>query len=453
MNNKVTEKYGLFVTVSMIVGIVIGSGIFFKADDILATSGGSVLIGVLGFIFVGIGVLFGSLLVAHYAQEDSDEGGVIKYSKNLLGNFYGYVVGWFMVAVYFPALIVILAWAAALYTTILFNLDSGLWVITVFYYSMAVITNYFSTKTGGIVQKYTMIIKLMPLIIVAIFGIIFGGDNTVEGAQTYLMSNNYLTESTTVASISAMLLAIAFSFDGWYVATSISAEVKNSKKTLPKALVIGALIITVVYIAYFVGITKLVGVDNIISSGDAHVNAASNMIFNSPNIINIFVIISIYGGLNGMVLAYFRLPHALVKIGVMKDIKQISKIDEKRELSKTSVLMGIPFVLFFIIIHYLSQSVDSLGNPTNIVSSLGIAIDSLPVFIVYIFMTVLFVGVIKKIRNEEVSKINYIYMFFALLVSLTVILGTLFTNNGFLYVGISVFFIIIGLPLYKKDKK
>ena len=68
------EKFGLFTTVSMISGIVIGSGIFFKVDDVLFATGGSVALGVLLWVVSAFGIIFGGLTVSLYARKETKAG-------------------------------------------------------------------------------------------------------------------------------------------------------------------------------------------------------------------------------------------------------------------------------------------------------------------------------------------------------------------------------------------
>ena len=67
-NQKLEAKYGLFMAISMVIGQVIGSGIFFKVDDVLIATDGNVYAGLLGFLIVGIGVVFAAISMANYAE-------------------------------------------------------------------------------------------------------------------------------------------------------------------------------------------------------------------------------------------------------------------------------------------------------------------------------------------------------------------------------------------------
>ncbi len=77
--SKDNEKYSLLTAISMIVGICIGSGIFFKADDVLRDTGGNVGLGILIFIIGALGIIFGSLSLSELAVISKVDGGLIGY--------------------------------------------------------------------------------------------------------------------------------------------------------------------------------------------------------------------------------------------------------------------------------------------------------------------------------------------------------------------------------------
>ncbi|MFU7518165.1 amino acid permease, partial [Clostridium sp. HCS.1] len=81
------------------------------------------------------------------------------------------------------------------------------------------------------------------------------------------------------ASWITAIAPIAFSFDGWIISTSIGHEIKDSKKNLPKALVMAPLFILLLYVLYFLGISIYLGPEKVMALGDAHVDLAANMIF------------------------------------------------------------------------------------------------------------------------------------------------------------------------------
>ncbi len=446
MNTHVTEKYGVFTAASLVVGIVIGSGIFFKADDILVYTNGSVLLGVLCFLLVGIGVIFGALCISQYALHSDAEGGIVAYSKMALGDRFSFMTGWMMVSTYFPSFIVVLAWVAALYTTFVIGTDSELvlWGLTILYLVCAYLNNVLNTGGSGKVQVITTAAKLIPLVVIAFVGLFSYGD----------LASNPTAIATSVGSDGNILLAIiaiAFAFDGWIIATSTSAEIRDSKKNLPKALIFGVIGILVIYILYFVGMAAIVGPEEIMALGDEHVGVAATEVFGpyGSTIFNTFVVISVYGGLNGMVLSYIRFPHAMVMNGVFKDPSNIKEIDAKYQVSLAGVKFTIPFIVFFVILNYLSMNLE-------VFTGRGFDTSSLAIIIVYFVYIVLFTKTSQFIKNGDTPKYYYAFIAIAIIISAIVIIGSLIPTpgymipNGVLYMLITAAMFIFAVPFVPK---
>ena len=118
MENKLERRYGLFTAICMVVGIVIGSGVFFKAQTILQKTEGNMPLGILAWIIGGMIMIFCILAFAAMAQKYEKVNGVVDYAEATVGPRYGYYLGWFMTIIYYPTLTVILAWLTARYTLV-----------------------------------------------------------------------------------------------------------------------------------------------------------------------------------------------------------------------------------------------------------------------------------------------------------------------------------------------
>ena len=97
MNTETSEekKFGLFTVIMMIVGVVIGSGIFFKSSTILIATNGSILLGIAAFCIAAISIIFGSLTIAQLAARTDETGGVISYATNEINSYAGCLIGWY----------------------------------------------------------------------------------------------------------------------------------------------------------------------------------------------------------------------------------------------------------------------------------------------------------------------------------------------------------------------
>ena len=216
---KQTKKFGLTTSIAMIAGIVIGSGIFFKTDDILLATGGNVLHGVILLVVGAMGIIFGGLVVAQYAKETSEAGGLISYTEKAWGKTVGYLAGWFQTIFYFPALVAILAWICAIYIGLFFGItnpnDPFIWITSLILIFFFFILNIINTQKAGQFQTVTLFIKLFALASLSIIGIVFGNTSN-------LVSPNTITSINQTPNLFAGLIACAFAYDGWFVAPSIA---------------------------------------------------------------------------------------------------------------------------------------------------------------------------------------------------------------------------------------
>ena len=124
--DTIKKRYGLFTAIAMIIGIVIGSGIFFKSDNILIATGGNVILGVIIFCFAAVSIIFGSLTVAELASRTDEPGGVLTYARVFINPMAGSAYGWFQTFVYLPTITVVLSWVSGIYFCIFFNINASL---------------------------------------------------------------------------------------------------------------------------------------------------------------------------------------------------------------------------------------------------------------------------------------------------------------------------------------
>ncbi|HQD72609.1 MAG TPA: amino acid permease, partial [Clostridiales bacterium] len=123
MEKTLSKKYGLPMAISMVIGIVIGSGVFFKAEAVLKATGGDVKTGIWAWLIVGLIMIICSYAFANLATKYEKVNGVVDYAEATLGKRYGYYIGWYLTVVYQPALTSVLAWVSARYTCVLLGID------------------------------------------------------------------------------------------------------------------------------------------------------------------------------------------------------------------------------------------------------------------------------------------------------------------------------------------
>ncbi len=454
------RKFGLLTTIAMIAGIVIGSGVFFQTPKVIRAVGGNVWYGAVGYVIVAFAIIFGGLTMAQYARIDENVGGVVTYCEIAWGKTMGFIAGWFQSFFYYPALVAVISWVAASFAFALFGIpnlltDPGnyvenittyspmLWATTLGFLVFFFVFNIFRTKLAGKYQSFALIAKLSALLILAFAGIIFG-----KPTELIVTAGNY---PGSAAGMFAVLGSIAFSYDGWLVAPSIAHEIKDPKKNLTKALVLAPLLITFVYLSYYIGLCAYVGPQEILNGVDPTSALATSLFGNfGMKIILAFVLISITGTLNGLILGYIRTPYALA---IRRDIigyKKVSKLNEKLDIPVLSAIISLTVSLVWLFLHFSSIDGNIMWGWTFVQ---GLEIDVLPIILMYFFLIVLYFGVFfgrgTVTSNTKLEK--YLYPTLAFAGAIIVIAGALTKGNFAIYVMISLLGIIAGLLQRPKE--
>ena len=123
MKEELEKKYGLLTAIAMVVGIVIGSGVFFKAEKVLLATGGDLPLGILSWVLGGLVMIICAYNFAVMATRYEKVSGVVDYAEVMVGRKYGYYFAWFMAVIYFPAMTSVVAWVTARYTAVLLGWD------------------------------------------------------------------------------------------------------------------------------------------------------------------------------------------------------------------------------------------------------------------------------------------------------------------------------------------
>src|SRR5574344_1596776 len=110
MENGLHKKYGLVTAICMVIGIVIGSGVFFKAQTILQKTEGNMPLGILAWIIGGVIMVICACTFGIMATKYSHVNGLVDYAEVTVGKKYAYFMGWFMATIYTPSMTGVLAW-------------------------------------------------------------------------------------------------------------------------------------------------------------------------------------------------------------------------------------------------------------------------------------------------------------------------------------------------------
>ncbi|SFI76973.1 basic amino acid/polyamine antiporter, APA family [Kaistella treverensis] len=455
-NQKLEAKYGLFTAISMVIGQVIGSGIFFKVDDVLSATQGNVLAGFLGFTIVGISVVFAGISMANYAEILPKEGGILSYVTYRFGNTAAYFVGWMYMSLFYPALTAVLFTVSGIYIAHLladfFNFTpTTLHFALIGFVNLVIFfcINIFRPRSSGIFQQMTTVLKVLPLIFIASLGILSLVKGDVSQVNTFTQIGNGVQNQSFLLLVAASFIPISFAFDGWYIATQISGEIKNSSKNLPKALIIGTISVMVIYISYYLGIVFRMSGEEIIALKDTYITEFARKIASNSGalIMQLFIIISVLGTSNGLLLATIRVPYQFSNLEKSKKFLNLTKIDEKTKMPVNSAIFGTLIILVYILIYYITNTVPFF-------TSKNFDISAIPIIFIYLVNGALFIGLFQLFnrklfsRNSLMKKIMAVIAVFGIAI---VLFGTASAPNGIMYFIINISFLLFGFIFLKKN--
>jgi len=412
VENKLERKYGLFTAICMVVGIVIGSGVFFKAQTILEKTGGDMPLGILAWVIGGAIMLVCLLTFSFMGQKYERVNGLVDYAEATVGPKYGYLMGWFAATIYFPGMTSVLAWVSARYTMefitsvnpnfpMIVPVAQGGCVVgpeciilTLFYLCALYAVNVLSPKVAGKLQTSTTVIKMIPLALMAVVGLIYG-------LTTGTMQENFVTVAD-VAPVAGNPLfgavcATAFAYEGWIIATSINSEIKDSKKNLPRALILGGSIIIAVYLFYYIGVAGGASNQELIDKG---ATIAFSNIFGGVlgNILKLFIVISCLGTTNGLMLACSRAMYALSARGEGPNVEMFAQVDKRTNMPNNSAVFALLVTAAWVVYFYASNLACVWTGPFVFDSS------ELPIITIYLLYLPMLIQWMRKEKDQSMFR-------------------------------------------------
>lgn len=450
MQNELEKKYGLLTAIAMVVGIVIGSGVFFKAEKVLIATGGNLPQGLLAWFLGGLVMVVCAYNFAIMAGKYEKMSGIVDYAEVLVGTKYGYFFAWFNATVNFPAMASVVAWVSARYFCVLLGWDAagpqamnlaGLFLVASY------VLNAISPRLAGKFQISTTFIKLIPLLLMAIVGTIYGAKS---GILMENLSGNIIGETSKHPLFTAVV-GTCFAYEGWICATSINAELKDSKKNLPRALIIGTIFVVAVYMLYYVGLAGAVENSIIMESGETGAKIAFSTVFTKygGTLLFMFVVISCWGTLNGLMMACTRAFYAVAvrNEGPMPHV--FKTIDAKTNMPTNSAIMGLMMAALWLTYFYGANLTDPWFGPFCFDSS------ELPVITLYGMYIPIYLMQMKKATELGMVK-RYIVPFIGIIACAFMVLAAAVSLGKAILYYLVVFAVImaIGMALkyYKHEK-
>lgn len=411
MEKGLKKQYGLLMAICMVVGTVVGSGVFFKAQAILQKTNGDMPMGILAWIIGGTVMIFCILAFCVMAQRYEKVNGVVDYAEATVGSRYAYMIGFFTTTIYTPAMTSVLAWLTARYfLTFLVSVNPDIqlagnpvtgtetFLLAGFILIFVFAINTLSSKLAGKLQISATFIKLIPLLLMAIVGTIYGLTHNFAGEPTSILATNFGTGTGDFSPLFGAVVATAFAYEGWILATSINSEIKNSKKNLPIALVVGGIIIVAIYLFYYIGVAGGAPVQTLIDEGTA---PAFVTVFGKVfgNILNLFVAVSCLGTLNGLLIGCIRGMYSLSVRDMGPKVKLMKQIDPASGMPSNSCIVGLVIVAAWLVYFYGANLA-----PSGWFGYFNFDSSELPIITIYALYIPMFIQFMRKEKSLPVVK-------------------------------------------------
>lgn len=420
------RNIGLAVAMSIVIGTVIGSGIFMKPGIVISSSGGSSQ-ALLAWVLGGILTLAGGLTIAEVSTQIPKTGGLYVYLEEVYGEVWGYLCGWVQTVIYGPAVIGALGLYFGSLFTHLFSM-SDRWslpvgLVTVLFLALM---NSLGTRYGGIIQTAATVGKLIPIVLIAVFGL-WKGNLPILGMSSGIPQGH--------GGMGEAILATLWAYDGWILVGLVAGELKNPGKMLPRAIIGGISIVTVAYLLVNIAMFHVLSVGQIVQLGEHAAGTAAGILFGplGGKLLSVGILISIFGCLNGKIFTFPRIPFAMAERGQLPFARLLSRVPQR---------MGTPVfaICLEIAIAYLLMLV---GNPDRL--------SDIAIFAVFIFYLQAFYAVFllrKHPRGPRVYSVpGYpLVPLLAIAGSAYVVINTLITNPHDTL--LAILMTLLGLPLY-----
>lgn len=437
MSKELKKTLGLSAALSTVVGMVIGGGVFFKPQAIYSATGGAPGLGMLAWVIAGFITIAAGLTAAEISAAIPKTGGMMVYIKEIYGEKLGFLTGWMQTVLFFPGTAAALAVIFAQQVAVLFGQsDQNMTVvlpIAIIVILFLAVLNTVGSKLGGTIQTIATICKLIPLVIIMIFGFILGGgDNSIT---TPLVAPG-ISVGTALGQV---LIAALFAYDGWINVGAIAGEMKNPGKDLPKAIVGGLSMVMAVYLVINLAYLWVAPASEL-AQASAPAAVVATKIFGpmGGKFITVGILISVFGGLNGYLLTGPRIPYTLACEGKLPASKMLAKLNKGGVPSNSTFLIAILACLY------------ALTGQFNLLTDLT-------VFIIWVFYVLTFIGVFKLRKDQPNLERPYrvplypVIPLIAIVGGLFVIVNQLLSATGIAVAGLVV--TAIGLPVYSAMSK
>ena len=374
------REISLFGGVSILGGIMVGSGIFYLGSYVLMRTGMSLGLALLSWILGGLVSLLGGICYAELGASDPRAGGLTVYLSNAYSPMIGFLAGFNNWLIAGPGSIAAIAIALPSALTVIMPMRE--WTIKIFAIVLIIgltIVNYFGVKFGSRLQNLSMIAKLIPIGIIMILGLLFG---KVSPDLSLAPKTADVSFGSIISMIAFAVVASLWAYEGWTNLNTVAEEVKNPKKNLPLAIIISIVSITLLYTLFNYSIYKVIPfteIESLLANNEYYLGtyAAEKLIGKSGSILVVIgMVVAMFGALNGCILAFPRMYYAMSEEGHF--FESFKKLHPKYRVPYAPLIVQCLISIILVLLRNLNQL-------TSLVIFSGMMFNTLGVYAVMIY--------------------------------------------------------------------
>lgn len=436
MSKELQKNIGFLAALSTVVGVVIGSGVFFKPQAIYTATNGAPGLGLIAWVLGGLITIAGGLTATEVSAAIPRTGGMMIYIEEVYGKSLGFLTGWMQTVLFFPGTIAACAVIFAQQSSELLGSTSDNMIlvlpIAVGIIILTALLNTIGSSFGGYIQTIATVGKLVPLVLIIIFGFIRGNSTSVFNPMVGSGVN-------TITTLGQVLVSTLFAYDGWINVGAIAGEMKNPGRDLPRAIVGGLSLVMAVYLAINIAYLWVAPASDL-AMVTSPASLVATKIFGAigGKVISIGILISVFGTLNGYLLTGPRVAYALSKDGLLPGSKMLIKVNKGSSPYNAIYLISI------------LASIYALTGQFNLLSDLT-------VFAIWVFYVLTFIGVIILRKSKPNLNRPYRVPLYPIIPLVAILGGGFVVINQLLTSPIialgGIIITTIGFPIYKYRSK
>jgi APA family basic amino acid/polyamine antiporter len=353
------KEIGLFSGINVLAGIIIGSGVFYLGSYILLNVHMSMGYALLAWIIGGVISLLGGLCFAELGAMNPKAGGMYVYMSEAYHPVVGFANEWTSIFISGAGSNAALGVAFAMAMTRLTDISDGnIKLIAIIAILVLSAVNYLGVKFGAFVQNVFTVAKVIPIVFILLWGV-FGG---TQSPNLSLAAPAGVSFGGIITMVALGVVTSMWAYDGWTNLNSVAEEIKNPKKNLPLAIIIALASITLIYFLFNLAIYRILPageINSLVNSGEHSkmflgIDAAQTLMGRAGFVlIAITMMVSMFGSLNGCIMAFPREYYAVSADGHF--IPSFAKLHEKFGTPHIAIIVQCVISIILVLLRNLNQ--------------------------------------------------------------------------------------------------